>query len=626
MEYVRRLHLAIQAHDTQGVEAAVVAGADVDQAWGVHGTPLCQAINLKSLEMVKFLVGIGADVNESCFDGISPLGMAVREQQMEISQYLITLPGCNLNAVDPLSKQSVLHDAVLKGMTMIVEMLVKHPSCDVTKGNGVGNTSLHLALMHQQTEISKILARSQTLHFVKNYAGYAPVHLVAALGSLEGLGILFPTSVRSTQCELFHRRGKVYNGQCDQESSKINTPQQQEWDQKATFTGDTALHIAVREKQYDLARKLISLGAAVDIQNNSGQTALLLACSANQVALVQELLWAGAPPNVKGLFRPPQELQPSLLDTLARESHLTPLHVAAASNNLDLVKVLVDFDTDVNVCDDHGRCPLHLALLNRASVVALNLVVHPEQKVVVDCQGSSLLHVAARCVDRAAEVTEALLALGCSIDHRDRSGNLPLHEAVCFENTEVARTLLAHGADPAALDRDGTSLMTIAASTGRVDMAAVLAAAGASLDLENPLREALDCEEVEFVRFLVEAGCSLATEKCLFVDGEQVKLAIRSQMDKAHHKHDSSSSDSSDDDFEDDYDKYDGYSYRKPPILKHNQELFNWLQERARNPRTLFELCLEAVRSRFRHGNPPFHAMQGLPLPEKILGKLFFQN
>jgi ankyrin repeat protein len=133
------------------------------------------------------------------------------------------------------------------------------------------------------------------------------------------------------------------------------------------LTGDTALHIAVRERQYGLAGRLILLGASVDVVSNNGQTALLLACAANEMSLVRDLLQAGAPPNLAGNLRLPDQ---TVLAAHARESSLTPLHVAASSKNLDLVKLLVEFGADINICDERGRCPLAFALLNEAAEVA----------------------------------------------------------------------------------------------------------------------------------------------------------------------------------------------------------------------------------------------------------------
>lgn len=39
MDLIRRLHEAIKNNDERGIQAAVAAGADIDQVWGMQGKP-----------------------------------------------------------------------------------------------------------------------------------------------------------------------------------------------------------------------------------------------------------------------------------------------------------------------------------------------------------------------------------------------------------------------------------------------------------------------------------------------------------------------------------------------------------------------------------------------------------
>ena len=40
MDLIRRLHEAIKNNDERGIQAAVAAGADMDQVWGMQGNRL----------------------------------------------------------------------------------------------------------------------------------------------------------------------------------------------------------------------------------------------------------------------------------------------------------------------------------------------------------------------------------------------------------------------------------------------------------------------------------------------------------------------------------------------------------------------------------------------------------
>ena len=207
------------------------------------------------------------------------------------------------------------------------------------QGNGVGNSALHLSLLHQRDAITRVLARCQGFRFLHNLAGHAPVHIAATLGRLQSLDLLFPAPAR--KAEAFHRAeagGEEGGGGGSSPASLAASlsPLQQELNQRATFTGDTALHLAVREQHGEAAERLVALGAALDVQNHSGQTALLLACvGGERDALALHLLKSGAPPNLAGHLRLQQR---SLLATHSRESSLTPLHVAASANRTQMVR------------------------------------------------------------------------------------------------------------------------------------------------------------------------------------------------------------------------------------------------------------------------------------------------
>ena len=349
----------------------------------------------------------------------------------------------------------------------------------------MGNSALHLALLHRQENITRILARCEGFRFLHNLAGHAPVHIVATLGYCRGLELLYPTPVRTA--EAYHKTdaggGKGGRSVSMTRASHSTTALQRELNQRVTYTGDTALHLAVREKHSELAERLIALGAAVDIQNNSGQTALLLACAAENTELAIHLLKSGAPPNLAGHLRLQQR---TLLATHSRESSLTPLHIAASANNAELVKALCDYGADVNNCDERGRSALYVALLNGAGEVALYLLSKSAEMFHTPFGGSSLLHAVCQCTSHAAEITAALIDRGCSINIPNHQGNLPLHEALCWENVDVVRVLLERGASVHTRGECQAVPLSFAARTGRVEMAALLLAAGADVNGADP--------------------------------------------------------------------------------------------------------------------------------------------
>lgn len=108
--------------------------------------------------------------------------------------------------------------------------------------------------------------------------------------------------------------------------------------------GTRAIHLATNFGDVDMLTLLLDHGASIEAQDQSGQTALLIAAATNNPQTVQMLLDHGA-------------------DHEARESGKgqTPLMRASASGFLDSAVALVEKGAEINAVDNAGRSPLMLA-------------------------------------------------------------------------------------------------------------------------------------------------------------------------------------------------------------------------------------------------------------------------
>nr|KAG5713091.1 hypothetical protein BaRGS_021885 [Batillaria attramentaria] len=595
----------------------------MDHIFGMGGTALCQAIHSGHRHIINALIELGCDVNAPDYDGGLPLSLAIRKHLADVALLLMTVPKCDLSERDPVTKMPPLCAAVMEDMMELVERLVQDPRCQATAGDKDGNSALHLALLEHKYNMITILARCEGFRHLHNKAGLAPVHIVAQLGDFEAFDLLYPPPARKE--EAYHHGLGDGDGVIGSASSAAL---KREIDQQCTYTADTALHLAVREGHMELIDRLLHMGAAVDKQNNSGQTALLTACaqknSSDVAAIARRLLQAGAPPSVPGALRLQQV---TLLATHARESNLTPLHVAASYANLDLVSALCEYGADVNASDERGRSPLYLALVNGAGDVAKFLLEHAGGKVDARTgtrmRGDTLLHVVSQCQRHAGELTNRLILLGCPMDMANANGNLPLHDAISWENVEVVRELLERGANPSVRGGEGSLPLRLAAMTGNVEIAKLLLSAGADIngqegydelteeELEeelSPLQEALQSEMPEFAVFLVEAGCEVPKDIHQYGSG--------SEEDEQEGATRDSDPDSEDEAF--------GGEGAKEWAMQ-TMELRSFLLNQGCNPHSLLQLCLDSVRSCFRSGDPPFAYMAALPLPEKMIDMLFYR-
>jgi ankyrin repeat protein len=141
--------------------------------------------------------------------------------------------------------------------------------------------------------------------------------------------------------------------------------------------GNTALHIAVLNRQVAIAKLLMQHGAAVNIACKDGWTPLYHATLTNQSKIVRLLIKYGANLNIKC------------------EDGLTPLHVATINKQVEIVKLLIEHGADINVQCNDGWTVLH----------------H------VACEGY-------------LELTKLLLAYGANINVKNGKGLTPMQVAI----------------------------------------------------------------------------------------------------------------------------------------------------------------------------------------------------
>ena len=121
------------------------------------------------------------------------------------------------------------------------------------------------------------------------------------------------------------------------------------------------------------------------------------------------------------------------------ENGVTPLHIAAALNQADMVDALLEHGADIRAATEGGFTALHWAAGRDAAAATELLLARGSDMAAITSNGITPLHWAAN--NNASNVTALLLSRGADPLPETASGHTPLHWAVMNESQEAAISL-----------------------------------------------------------------------------------------------------------------------------------------------------------------------------------------
>ena len=181
----------------------------------------------------------------------------------------------------------------------------------------------------------------------------------------------------------------------------------------------------------------------------------------------------------------------------------TGLHKAAYEGDLDAITQLLNDGQDINARTYWGHTPLYVAIVSFEEQAAIRLI---ERGADLTAGEYSYLHLAS--MHAQSDLIEAILKRGIDVNAVDSFGNTPLRRAADAHRSLVfgqrgqissqaalqrVTTLLKHGANPNAKDRQGNNALHDVAGTGgepdiptsAVQIARLLINAGVDADARN---------------------------------------------------------------------------------------------------------------------------------------------
>jgi ankyrin repeat protein len=172
--------------------------------------------------------------------------------------------------------------------------------------------------------------------------------------------------------------------------------------------------------------------------------------------------------------------QPEILEYLRERGGELDFWEAVIVGDMRRVKTMIDADQGlITAHSPDGFTALHLAVFFGQPETA-RLLINAGANVLArttNALDNQPIHAAVAGNKAGVRVasTEALVKAGAAVNERQSGGFTPLMSAAQNGDTEVARLLLAHGADPSLKDDQGLSAADHARTAGHPEIAALLA-------------------------------------------------------------------------------------------------------------------------------------------------------
>ncbi|HKP35774.1 MAG TPA: ankyrin repeat domain-containing protein [Pyrinomonadaceae bacterium] len=260
--------------------------------------------------------------------------------------------------------------------------------------------------------------------------------------------------------------------------------------------GMSTLTAAVQRGNREIVAALLTYGAAINLRDGGGRTALMYVSNNTTPELLRDLISIGARLNSRD------------------DSGASPLMIAASSATAKVLRDLIEAGAQVDARDSEGETCLFNAARNNTKEALTVLLDAGVDLNVRNEDGNTALMVIAS--SGKFESFQMLLDRGADRDLNE-DGQTLLMLAVLNEDPRLARLLLERGAEVNTKDKFGNTALMSAAEAGRIETVRLLAAANADLDQRNSYGEtalikAVSGSSLECVQALLDAGAGFKSK------------------------------------------------------------------------------------------------------------------
>jgi ankyrin repeat protein len=457
------------------VATAVSAPWQVSQA---ADAPLVRAANAGDLATVQRLLGERADANDAAADGSTPLLWAAYHGDLAMVQSLLAagaqVDAANRYGVTPLLQASRAGDAP------IIEALVER-GADVELAHPDGETPLMAAARVGRVPAVEVLLANGADPNVQDFFQQQTALMRA---TAEGHVAVIDTLLKAGANPNLQARVTALT-----ERKNADHP----------TGGFTALMWAVRNGSVPAVERLVAGGADLNLRNGDGATAMMIAIVNDRFDMAAKLLELGADANDGSLYHA-VEMRDATTDWYARDGSKLRANHPNQRTALDLIALLLDKGADPNkafvgqmhsatmCCDTVANGSAFFRAAIAADVEALKLLIPRGANIEWSPSNAEGLKGANTNVG----LTPLMVAMkgGRGEPYAagpgfTRPGPPPFREPSNREPAAAVKLLLEAGADANAVAPTKATVLHLAVETRNLETLRALTAAGASLTARN---------------------------------------------------------------------------------------------------------------------------------------------
>jgi ankyrin repeat protein len=461
--------------------AALIALATAQDAAAIGS--VATAARNGDIDAVKKELAAGSDVNVPEADGTSALLWAAYQSSPDLVQLLLKA-GADPNAANSFGVTPLLQ-AARYGDTATMTILL-NGGADIAKAVREGETPLMAAARAGSASAVKLLIdHGADVNATESLWDETALMWATAEGHLDIVDTLLKAGADPNK--------KARVSEITKRSTRTDYPS----------GGFTALMWAVRDGHEDIVQRLLEGGADLNATNADGATPMMLAIINDRFDLAVKLLGMGAGVDDGSLYYAVL-MRDATTDWRAKDGSRLRANHDNQNTALDLVRVLLDKGADPNrpfdgqmhsasmCCDTHENGTPFFRASVAADVEALKLLI---------AHGANLEWKPKKVEGgpragfgpKVAGKTPLMVAMdgGKGVGMAGGPGDIregaepPFREVSNRKPADAVKLLLEAGADPNAKSDEGDTALHLAAFDGKLDVVRALVAGGANLDAKD---------------------------------------------------------------------------------------------------------------------------------------------